>query len=281
MTALANRKRVGGKVVVSGGMGEPSSIAALAPVDSPFTGQRAITDTDAVLWTQDALRDGANVLLLDFGRPGPSVIWDGKCRQLRQQGVLVIGVGGDQDDEEIRYPPWCPDVLTVGSLTDGRPPPSAMWQPSAGKPEIFAAESLAWADPPPAFAELRHGSHQAALGVLAAALLVWSVDRTLTGEGVRDILLGTAQPGKAQRDGEAAHFRALNLDAALEHARARLLVKVLAHGRAGRRELVAATGLSPGLVSDLLGRQEAAHRVRRVATEEGEKFELIEQHPDR
>ncbi|MFD7455873.1 MULTISPECIES: CHAT domain-containing protein [unclassified Streptomyces] len=281
MTALANRKRVGGKVVVSGGTGEPSSIAALSPVDSPFAGQRTATDTDAVRWTQEALTDGANVLLLDFGRPGPSAIWDGICRRLRQQGVLVIGVGGDRGDEEIRYPPWCPDVLTVGSLTGGRPPRSAMWKPSAGKPEIFAAESLAWADPPPAFAQLRHGSHQAALGVLAAALLVWSVDRTLTGEGVRDILLRTAPPGKAQRDGEAAHFRALNLDAALEHARVRLLAKVLAHGRAGRRELVAATGLSPGLVSDLLAQQQAAHRVRRVVTEEGEKYELIETPPDR
>jgi hypothetical protein len=47
-----------------------------------------------------------------------------------------------------------------------------LWSPAKGKPEILATESLSWADPPSAFAGLLPDSHQAALGVLAAALLV-------------------------------------------------------------------------------------------------------------
>ncbi|MGW3209193.1 CHAT domain-containing protein [Streptomyces sp. NPDC001135] len=279
ITALANKNKVGGRVVVSGGAGERSSIAELAPIESPFKSRDAASDYDTMIWANSAVEQDTNVLFLDFGGPGSPEVWSHVCRRLRRRGVLLIGVGGDSSDVGISYPGWCPDVLTVGALAGESPTPSATWNPAEGKPEIFASETLAWAAPPTTFAGTRPGSRQAALGVLAAALLVWSVDRSMTAEDVRRILLNTAKTGTALWDGELAHFRELQLDAALESARTGLLVSVLERGRAGRRELTAATGLSRDLVRGLLERQEANTKIRRVLTEDGEKFELMRDPP--
>ncbi len=272
ITALANDHKVGGRVLTPGRTGEPSPIAELLPIVSPFTPQYTSRDSDALRWVTTAVSEGTKVLFLDFGGPGQSEKWSEACSQLKE--VLLIGVGGDTGDTKPNYPGWCKDVLTVGGLVNGRPARSASWDPAARKPELFAPNDLAWADPPHAFLDIPPGSYHAALGVLAAALLVWSVDRSLGAEQVRTILLDTARQSSTTRDAKRRRFRALDLDAALDRARTRLLVKVLEHGPASRRELVAAAGLSRTVTRPLLDRLLADQTVRAVNIGDEKKFEL-------
>ncbi|MFB6576049.1 CHAT domain-containing protein [Streptomyces sp. NPDC056402] len=274
ITTLASDHKVGGRVLTPGRTGEPSPIAELLPVESPFTPQYTATDGDTLGWVNRAVSEGTNVLLFDFGRPGHSEIWNRVCSRLKQDQVLLIGIGGDTGDTEPNYPGWCKDVLTVGALANNQPARSATWDPAARKPELFAPNDLAWADPPHAFVDIRPGSYQAALGVLAAALLVWSVDRSLDAEQVRKILLDTARQSSTTRDSKRRRFRALDLDAALARARTRLLVKALEHGPASRRELVAAAGLSRTVTRPLLEGLLADRTIRVVDSGDEKKFEL-------
>ncbi|MCR8578788.1 S8 family serine peptidase [Streptomyces sp. Isolate_219] len=274
ITSFANNNRVGGRVLIPGRAGGRASIAKLVPIATPFHEGRGATNIETLEWANTAVADGTDVLLLDFGSPMDSEAWRQMCARLCERGVLLIGVGGDTGNEKPNYPVWCEDVLTVGALHKDKLARSASWDPTKGKPEIFAPEDTAWADPARKFTTGRPGSFQAALGVLAAALTVWSIDRSFSADEVRQILLDTALRKQATRNGKRSVFYQLNLDGALACARTRLLVNVLRRGPASERELIAATGLSRDLTRPLVDGLEETQRIRAAYGTDTVRYEL-------
>lgn len=277
ITSLANDRRVGGRVLDPGRAVGRASIAQLVPIATPFDERGTATDATTLAWANAAVADGTDVLLLDFGSPFDSKVWREVCSRLSAQGVLLIGVGGNGGNAEPTYPSWCPEVLTVGALRRGRPARYASWNPAENKPEIFAPEDLTWADPAHTVTGGRPDSFQAALGVLAAALVVWSVDRRLPAAEVRRILLDTASRKPATRNGKRTWFHQLDLEGALACARTRLLFDILQRGPASERELIAATGLSRDLTVPLLDELRTTRRIRAVEGPDTTRYELTPQ----
>ncbi|MGH9226740.1 MAG: hypothetical protein ACRD2W_23795, partial [Acidimicrobiales bacterium] len=127
-------------------------------------------------------------------------------------------------------------------------------------PELFApgalAESLLAAVPDaPAAAS---GTSFAALTVMGAAVLVWSLDRSRTAADVRTLLVGTGAPLVRRK----SHPRRLDLTSALNAARGGLVIAGVARRPLDRQEVVAATGLPIDLVTTVLDRLVAAGIVK-------------------
>jgi hypothetical protein len=175
--------------------------------------------------------------------------------------LLLDSAGGSAEQAEV----YVGDAgcLTVGALgRDGRPATSSAWDPGSDRPEIFAPAELDWgpssALEPPAC----RGASCAALGVMAAGLLVWSLDRSLTPAAVRDIMLASATTHQITCAGGPHTFRVLDIGAALDRVRSELLLGALDNGPAGHQELLAVTGLPGDVAVPLLDQLAQEKRVR-------------------
>jgi hypothetical protein len=278
MTALATDHRLGGLVLDPARAGERSSIAELLPLPSPFEERGMASDADILSWMNQVLEHDPNVLLLDFGSTGASGAWRDACRKAAARGVLVIAAGGNSGDTGPLYPAWYPEVLAVGALDpEGGPTVWSTWDPAERKPELFAPQDLTWTRHADFVPEGRKGTSYSALGAMAAALLVWSVDRSLKAQQVRRVLLGSARLRRTARGGHWVEFRALDVSAALSRVRTDLVLAALGRGPASQRELLTATGLARDVTLPILESLLKQGRLRTVVGDDTERFELVGQ----
>ncbi|SMD22156.1 CHAT domain-containing protein [Kibdelosporangium aridum] len=112
-------------------------------------------------------------------------------------------------------------------------------------------------------APLAADGSETAEALLEAAILVWATDRNLKAQDVRQVLVETASDGQ------------LNLEAALFHVRAQLLLDALEWGPLELDALLAETGMKAGLVVPLLERLRTARKIKKVGVERYENPESL------
>jgi hypothetical protein len=138
-TAVAAQLGVGGRVVTGDAPDGTSSLGQLVDLPSPFGTKGSASTADLLRWFDEALAARADVVLLDFGAPTPTPMWEELIRSATK-GRLVVAAGGISEGPV--YPAWFPGILAVGALeADGTPARYSTYDPAAGKPEIFAPKT--------------------------------------------------------------------------------------------------------------------------------------------
>ena len=264
-TAVAAQLGVGGRVVTGDAPDGTSSLGQLVDLPSPFGDKGSASTADLLRWFDEALAARADVVLLDFGAPAPTPMWEELARSATQ-GRLVVAAGGISEGPV--YPAWFPGILAVGALeADGTPAQYSTWDAAAGKPEIFAPKTTDGS--PLEGVPVRPGMEGpsfAALHVVMAAILVWASDRSQRAEDVRERLLSSARPG-------SGGIRILDLPAALDDVRRQLLLDVLERGALETGELLAEAGMRSELALPLLDAMAAQGMVRKVTERGVERWE--------
>lgn len=268
LTAVAARLGVGGRMVTADAPDGTSSLGRLVDLPSPF-GRTGVASTSELLrWFGEALEARAQVILLDFGGPQPSPVWDDMVRSAVAAGCLLVAAGGVSPGPV--YPAWIPEALAVGALeADGTPSAYSHFDPAAGKPDLYAPKTT---DGSPLegvpVSTGMEGPSFAALHVVMAAILVWASDRGQQAADVREVLLATSSPV-----GDPPGIRALDIEAALGAVRRQLLLDALEWGPLETGELLAESGLRSELALPLLDALEAEGTLRRVPQGGAERWE--------
>jgi hypothetical protein len=265
ITAVAAQVGVGGRVVTGDALDGSSSLGQLVDLPSPFDQKGTASTADLLRWFGEALSARADVVLLDFGAPNPSPMWEELTRSAAE-GRLVVAAGGVAEGPV--YPAWFPGILAVGALeADGSPASYSTFDPSMGKPELYAPKTT---DGSPLEAvPVRPGMEGpsfAALHVVMAAILVWASDRGQRAEDVRQRLLSSARPGPGG-------IRILDLPLALDDVRRQLLLDVLERGALETGELLAEAGMRSELALPLLDAMATEGAVRKVTDRGVERWE--------
>lgn len=258
VTTLAAEHGVAGRVASSDSPTLEASLAEMLALGTPFDTSGTASMADITAWLARARSAAADVILLDFGSPEPSHIWDDLLRALAAEGKLVIAAGGNEP--EPTYPAWCSAALAVGAMgKDGLPEPYSVYFPDVDKPELYAPGSVAGTALAPAVLDpTTRGTSIAALNAVAAAILVWSTDRSLSAGEVRDTLLETAVTVKTAASG----IRRMDVAAALARTRQHMLLDALEWGPLERGELIAEAGLQHKLADPLIASLEQEGRLR-------------------
>jgi hypothetical protein len=276
ITALAVEHGVAGRI---SGIETPnvfSPTAILLPLESPFDESGGISNMQLIAdWLYDAARAGANVILADFGAPKPSKPVEAAIDQLAAQGILIVAAGGN--DKAVTYPAWNANVLAVGALDGDTLAPYSTWDHRAGKPDVFAEHSVA-------DTALRHalsipdatGSSIAAYRALAAAVLVWISDLTLTAAQVRAILVESATPFKHGKLSKADWPRRLDLDGALNLVRERAVAAALSVGPLDLESLIAASGLGVDVTAPVIDRMASSAQLEMAILSGKETYSMSE-----
>lgn len=265
ITAVAAQLGVGGRVVTGDAPDGTSSLGQLVDLPSPFGSKGTATTADLLRWFGEALAARADVVLLDFGAPNPTPMWEDLTRSA-SEGRLVVAAGGISEGPV--YPAWFPGILAVGALeADGSPAKYSSFDPEKGKPEIYAPKTTD--DSALEGVPVRPGMEGpsfAALHVVMAAILVWASDRSQRSEDVRDRLLSSARPGPGG-------IRILDLPSALDDVRRQLLLDVLERGALETGELLAEAGMRSELALPLLDAMTGERTVRKVTEGSVERWE--------
>lgn len=253
LTAGAGEYGVGGRMLTGEEETFPAGLGELLAIPSPFHSAQAIGHGELLVGFNQALEAGAEIVLLDFFSEEKSFIWEEIVASLDAYNALVLG--SVSNFQRPVYPGWFPALFTVGPISATGE--VIYWDPQAGKPDLFARDSVA--DTPLAAAV--HDPAQISpplaslLHVLVAAVLVWATDRRLKADQVRQLLEATADPVPGQPGQDDHHARRLNLPAALRSVRGVLIREALAGGPLSMEALVAAvplqTAITVRLVDDL------------------------------
>ncbi len=264
VTTLAAEHGVAGRVAEAGSPTLESSLAELLALTTPFT-KASVTVTDLTAWLDRAGQSAADVILLDVGMPTPVPEMDRQITRLAGQGRLVVAAGGNSG--EPTWPGWCADALAVGGLgADGLPEPYSVYFPDAGKPELFAPGTVAGSALAAAVEDpTMRGTSAAALHAVAAAILVWATDRSLSAGDVREALLDAADLVPV---GDV-EIRRLNVDRALARTRGQILLDALEWGPIELTELIAEAGLPSELAIPLVEQLVAEGTLLRRVSEHG------------
>ncbi len=275
LTVQAGLHGVGGRVVGAAAGDVSAGLGRLLDLPSPFADRKTAPDGKVLGWLNEALGAMADVVLLDFASAGANTVvdllWRRVARAAAAQGVLVLGCGSAAPV----YPGWLPEVLAAGPARDGRVAPGTHWDPGAGKPDLFAPESVAGTplasvvhDPQ------RQGPALAALHVLTAAVLVWATDRRLRADDVRAILVGTAREMPTPEGVPGPAPRELDVEAALRRARTRFVLEALAAGPLGVDGLVSACPFPTGVTVRLVDRLVEENTLVKAVGAAGEHYSL-------
>ena len=261
---------VAGRVLTGDGDDQATSIATLLETQSPFGSDGTASADDMLSWLQRVEALAPDVLLLDYGSPNRIVQQEQILRRMADSGTLLIAAGGHTG--EPTYPAHLEFVFAVGAL-DGsqRPRPYSTWFSRQRKPDLYAQDDLSGgpiADTVPIQGETK-GTSFAAIRVLVAAVVVWSVDRTRSAVDVRSLLIESSDPVRGRS--HASRQRRLNVDAAVDAARANVVFSALKFGSLDVSGLAVATGLDATL-AEKLARSLVEHGL--AATGDDGRFEL-------
>ncbi|QTJ68013.1 CHAT domain-containing protein [Rhodococcus sp. ZPP] len=270
LTQCAINHGVPGRVVAGETGVDESALAELLSHELAFT-DGAPSEREVCLWLEEAGRAGADIIVLDYGNAEPTDTQNTIIADLVREGRLVIA-SGDHSDEP-SFPAWSTDVLAVGAVEDdGSLTHETPYFSREGKPDIYAPRTISGTTCEQIVEEPEmEGTTFAALYVAAAAMLVWATDRNLTASEVRALLLDTAVPIPAGR-GESA--KRLDMEAALDRARRRLIVGALGSEALELGQLLAETPIRPELAVPILDALVAeGGAVRKVVRNGVEQFE--------
>lgn len=272
IAAEAARYGVAGRFTTAAEPDQPTAIATLVYAGSPFDEHGEAEAGEVTSWLEAVAEHPPHILLLDFGGDSPAAADTRVLQRMAEAGTLLIAAGGH--GAEPTYPAHDRNVLAVGALgDDGRPRPFSPWFARRGKPDIYARDNLA--DSPLSAmlpgTEPAVGTSSAALRVLVAAVLVWSVDRSRTAAEVRALLIGSARPVAVAK----GRRQPCQLDeaAALTAARGVVVANSLQLRPLDEQALAVATGLDRGMVSAVLTDLES----RQLVAWSGERAELSPQ----
>jgi hypothetical protein len=261
--ALGLAHGAGARVVLEGAPDAETAVAQLLPLDSPFSAKGAAPVSDVVRWLAQLVELRPDVVLLDYGARQPSARQEKLLRKVADGGALLVAAAGN--DGRPTWPAWHEFVLAVGAHdVAGRPEEYSRFFSKAGKPDLFALGTVTntpLAGVPDVPGGVTAGTSFAALNAAAAAVLVWSVDRTMTSGQVDRLLRSTAVPFGRGRP----RPKRLDLDAALAAARLRLVAGGLTAGPLDEQAIAAASGLDAEATRTLLGQLVARGAVKQEA----------------
>ncbi len=276
-TGFASLHGVGGRVVTADARDTTASIAELVQLPSPFRGVGPY-EPKVIEWLRTVAGSDIDIVLLDYGTPQRTPEEEAAIDALLAKGALLVAAGGNS--LEPSWPAWYPDVLAVGALEANahgqQVAPYSYRDPGAGKPEVFAPVSLQGtpfaALLPPELGPDPRGSSMAAMNAVSTALVVWTANRSLSAADVRQVLVDSAVPLDAA---DPYGPRCLDVDAALARARTVVVRGVIEEKSQSRESVVAATGLHPNVVDDLLKKLQTEGKVARHATADGTQYRAV------
>ena len=264
--ALALQYGAGARVVPEAAPDAGTAAAHLLSVPSPFSAEGTATGADLVAWLKRLLDLRPDIVLLDYGSQELDKEQELQLRRLSKRGALLVAAGGNSGVSV--YPAWHDFVVAVGGLEEsGARAGYSPYFPDDRKPDLYAPGTVA-GTPLESIAVgptvTGMGTSFAALNVVMAATCVWALDRTMSAREVSKTLRTTATP---MEDGTNAPKK-LDIDAALNSARARLVMRALLTGPLNEQGVAAATGLSPETARALLD----ALVERSLARREGDRY---------
>jgi subtilisin family serine protease len=263
---LALQYGAGARVVPEGAPDAGTAMAHLLPLESPFSPEGAASSEDIVEWLGALVDMRPDIVLLDYGSTERGEGQEAMLRKLAEGGALLVAAGGNTGVPV--YPAWHDIVLAVGGLEpSGLKADYSPYFSDVGKPDLYALGTVAGTPLeglPDVPASNAKGTSFAALNVVMAATCVWALDRTMTSEQVAETLHATAA-----KVGRAKAPRRLDIAAALNAARARLVMRALLAGPLDEQGVAAASGLDTetarvlldSLVERSLARREAGRYV--------------------
>ncbi len=262
---LALQYGAGARVVPEGAPDAGTAMAHLLPLESPFAAGGAASAEVIVEWLRGLVDMRPDIVLLDYAATERSEGEEAMLRKLAEGGALLVAAGGNGGVPV--YPAWHDFVLAVGGLEEsGRKATYSPYFSDVGKPDLYALGTVAGTplEALPNVPSSTQGTSFAALNVVMAATCVWALDRTMTSEQVAKTLHVTAA-----KVGRAKAPKRLDIAAALNAARARLVMRALLAGPLDEQGVAAASGLDTetarvlleSLVERSLARREADHYV--------------------
>jgi hypothetical protein len=270
IAARAKEHSIVGRVVAGDEPDQATSIAALLDIESPFDSTGQIDAADIVAWLEGVTERSPDIVLLDYGGSTEEPTQTEVLGRMAAAGTLLIAAGGN--DDQPTFPAHLDEVLAVGAIgEDEKIRPYSPWFARKGKPDLYASDNLAGG-------RLAHvvrqegetqGTSFAALRVLVAAVLVWSVDRTRSAPEVRAFLVESGTPVRGRRRA-GRQPRQLDEAAAIAAARANLVVSALRFGALDGSGLSVATGLDVD-VAQRVASDLAQHSLLRA---DDDRFEL-------
>jgi nucleoside-triphosphatase THEP1 len=241
ISALALAHGAGARVVLEGAPDAGTAVAQLMPVESPFSAEGTTSAREITRWLKQLVELRPDLVLLDYGADAPNAGEEKQLRKLADDGSLLIAAAGNR--RVPAWPAWHLFVLAVGALDKaGRREKYSVFFPEAGKPDVYAVGTVAGTameGVPDVSGGVARGTSFAALNAVAAATLVWAVDRTMTNKQVAELLRKTAVPLGRGR----VRAKRLDLEAALDTARVRLVARALLTGPLDEQAVAAASGL--------------------------------------
>ena len=215
-----------------------------------FDNNGIASEQKLLAWLEEIEAEKPDIVLMDFG----SASIEPRVRSLIEaiaETSLVIGAAGHSGkNQDVDYPARLHHVLGVGALHGGNVADYSSLPKKVDKPEIHAPESLL--DSPLRLAlkePSQSGTSFAALRVTAVAALIWSINPVGDREWVRDTLLASAR--STERKGKPP-IRMLDIDAALEKARAKVVTEALGSVELTFAELQGAVGFAASVLDPLL-----------------------------
>ena len=241
---------IAGRVVTGDGPDQITSIVTLLDTESPFDGKCKLDSSAIVRWLDKISNLEPDVVLLDYAGTEEDAAQTEVLRRLADRGTLLVAAGGMGD---LKYPANLDFVLSVGALDDdGRIREFSPWLARQDKPDIYAHDNL---DKDALAIAVREkgptqGTSFAALRVMVASVLVWAVDRTQTAQEVRTFLTESGSHIRGRR--RTGHQpRQLDEAAAVEAARASVVLSALKFGALDASGLSVASGLDAEVISPI------------------------------
>lgn len=271
LARIAIEHGIRGRVVTGDGPDQATSVATLLDVRSPFRRGGTASAQRLRKWLDDVYLLSPDLVLLDFGGPEEDLQQSEILRNLAAKGTLLIAAGGN--DGVPSFPAHRPEVLAVGALDAvGTPRTYSRWFGRAGKPDLYASDDLAGDPLAETVSQTGHteGTSFSALRVVAAAVLVWAVDRSQTATEIRALLVESGTPIKKLRSRAKRPPRQLDLDAALAAARATVVLDSMRIGPLDKAEVGAASGLDEMAAKDAVQLLKRDERI----VDEGERYRL-------
>lgn len=263
--ALALQNGAGARVVPEGAPDAATAAAQLLPIASPFSPEGTASTSEILNWLRELIEVRPDIVLLDYGGTARGKAEERALRKLAEGGALLVAAAGNGGEPV--YPAWHDFVLAVGGLDRaGRAAAYSRFFPEDGKPDLYALGTLDGSplEGVPNLPKNSTGTSFAALNVVMAATCVWALDRSMTNDRVaRTLQVTAAKVGRR----ENAPMR-VDIDAALNAARARLVMRALLGGPLAEQGVAAASGLNTETARALLD----ALVTRTLARREGDQY---------
>lgn len=265
ITQFAAQYSVGGRAVTTA-QSTASRLAELLPMPPLFDATGVTSLTELERWLRQIEDAAPDIVLMDFGSTSLAADVQQRIERIAKTSLVIAAAGHRVGNAaSVNYPARLEPVLAVGALADdGSVAPYSLVSKRGDKPEIHAAESLA--DSPLRLALKEPsgmGTSFAALRVTAAAALIWSIYPTGDREWVRRTLLESAYLATAKKG--HAPIRVLNIEDALQSARARVVKEALGSVELTFPELQSAVGFPASVLDRLLERLEGTVGAREDA----------------